>query len=131
MARRGIASPRPIERLSAADLMMVWPEDFGWPQDIGAVAILDGTSLFEPDGRFAIERVRERIAHRLHLVPRFRQILHRPALGLGGPLWVDAQSFDIADHVRVLPLAAEADEAQLLSACEELRRRGLEHSRPL
>jgi hypothetical protein len=27
-----------MERLTAADLSMVWPEDFRWPQDIGAVA---------------------------------------------------------------------------------------------
>jgi len=40
-------------------------------------------------------------------------------------VWVDAQSFDVADHVRVFSLPAPAGEAQLL-ACEHLRRqRGL------
>jgi hypothetical protein len=34
---------------------------------------------------------------------------------LGWPLWVDAASFDLADHVRVHPLAAPAaDEKPLL-----------------
>lgn len=110
---------------------MVRPEDFGWPQDIGALAILGGSSLLDADGRFRIEHVREEIGRRLHLVPRFRQLLHMPRTGLGWPLWVDAPTFDIADHVAVFPLPPSAGEVQLLLACEELRRRRLDRSRPL
>ena len=110
---------------------MVLPEDFGWPQDIGAVGILDGSRLLEPDGRFPIEAVREQIGRRLHLLPRFRQLLYTPRRGLGWPLWVDAPAFDIADHVKVFPRSVPAGEAELLVACEELRRRRLDRSRPL
>ena len=120
-----------MDRLSAQDLMMLWPEELGWSQDIGALAILDGHGLLDADGRFQIERVRDRVQERLHLVPRFRQLLYRPGLGLGWPLWVDAPSIDLAEHVRVFPLAAPADEARLLLACEELRHRRLDRSRPL
>jgi WS/DGAT/MGAT family acyltransferase len=120
-----------MERLSAQDLSMLWPEDFGWPQDIGALAILDGSSLLDANGRFPIEAVREQIGRRLHLLPRFRQLVHMPGWGLGWPLWVDARSSDIADHVGLFSLEAPADEAQLLLACEELRRRRLDRSRPL
>jgi len=90
-----------MDRLSAADLSMVWPEDFGWPQDIGAIAILAGWSLVDANGRFRIEEVRDQIGRRLHLLPRFRQPLYMPRRGLGWPLWVDAQSFDLAEHVGV------------------------------
>jgi WS/DGAT/MGAT family acyltransferase len=110
---------------------MLWPDDFGWPDDIGAVAILDGARLLDPDGRIRIEAIRRHIEPRLHLVPRFRQLLYRPRRGLGWPLWVDAQSFDLADHVRIHPLAAPGDQTQLLQACEQLRRRRLDPSRPL
>ena len=120
-----------MDRLSAQDLMMLWPEELGWSQDIGALAILDGRGLLDADGRFQIERVRDRVQERLHLAPRFRQLLYRPGLGLGWPLWVDAPSIDLAEHVRVFPLAAPADEARLLLACEELRHRRLDRSRPL
>jgi hypothetical protein len=75
-----------------------------------------------------IDETRRQVQPRLHLLPRFRQILHRP---LGWPLWVDAQSFDLADHIRVFPLPASAGETQLLEACEELRRRRLDPMRPL
>jgi WS/DGAT/MGAT family acyltransferase len=120
-----------MERLSAQDLSMVWPEDFGWPQDIGALGILDGSRLLEPDGRFPIEAVREQIGRRLQPVPRFHQLLYTPRRGLGWPLWVDAPAFDIADHVAVFQRGAPAGEAQLLAACEELRRQRLDRSRPL
>ena len=115
-----------MDRLSAQDLMMLWPEELGWSQDIGALAILDGRRLLDADGRFQIERVRDRVQERLHLVPRFRQLLYRPGLGLGWPLWIDAPSIDLAEHVRVFPLAAPADESRLLLVCEELRHRRLD-----
>jgi diacylglycerol O-acyltransferase / wax synthase len=120
-----------MDRLSAQDLMMLWPEELGWSQDIGALAILDGSSLLDADGRFLIETAREAIRRRLHLVPRFRQLLYQPRFGLGWPLWTDAPAVDIAEHVRVYPLDAPADESRLLLACEQLRHRRLDRSRPL
>jgi WS/DGAT/MGAT family acyltransferase len=120
-----------MDRLSAQDLSMVWPEDFGWPQDIGALAMLDGSRLpGGADGRFPIQAVREQISRRLYLLPRFRQLLYMPRWGLGWPLWVDDPAFDIADHVNVFPRDI-AGEAQLLAACEQLRRQRLDRSRPL
>ena len=119
-----------MERLGAQDLASVTGDDAGWPWDIGAIGVLDGTGLVDGDGRFRIEAVRRVIEPRLHLVPHSRQLLYRPPPGLGWPLWVDAASFDIADHVRAFPLAAPAGQAQLLTACEQLRRRRLDRSRP-
>jgi diacylglycerol O-acyltransferase / wax synthase len=120
-----------MERLSAQDLMNLWPDEFGWPMDLGALAILDGTQLIDTDGRFKIETAREAIARRLHLVPRFRQQLYTPRRGLGGPLWVDAQHFDLAAQIGVFPVPPPAGEAQLLLAVERLRARQLDRSRPL
>jgi diacylglycerol O-acyltransferase / wax synthase len=65
--------------------MAIWPEERGWSDDIGALAILDGASLLDGQGRLRIEAVRDRIGRRLHLVPRFRQLLYRRRLGLGRP----------------------------------------------
>ena len=110
---------------------MLWPDDFGWPQDIGGWAILDGSPLLDAGGRFRIDDVREVIEARLHLVPRFRQLLYIPRRGLGWPLSVDAPTFDPADHVRVFPVPAPADEAGLQQTIEQLRRRRLDRSRPL
>ena len=122
---------RSLDRVTAADLMLIWPEKEGWPQVIGALAVLEGRSMVDTDGEFRIEAIRETVGHRLHLVPRFRQALYWPRRGLGWPVWGDAQSFDIADHVRVHPVPSPGDELQLLLACERLRRRPLHRGRPL
>jgi len=126
-----MAEPRRLERLTGQDLLMLLADDFGWSEDIGVLATLDGTRLLDPDGRVRVDDVRRRLEPRLHLVPRFRQLLYRPRWGLGWPLWVDAPTFDLADHVRVHPVPAPADEAQLLAACARLYRRRLDPTRPL
>jgi hypothetical protein len=126
-----MAEPPPLERLTASDLFMLLWDDYGWPNEIGGLAILDGANLLDPDGRVRIEAVRRQLEPRLQLVPRFRQLLYRPRLGLGWPLWVDAPAFDLADHVRVHPLGVPTDHAQLLQACQQLARRPLDRARPL
>lgn len=119
-----------MERLSAEDRLILWPDE-AWPQDIGALGILDGNNLLESDGSFRIEAAKHAIEGRLHLLRRFRQILHIPRRGLGGPLWVDAPAFDLSDHIHVERLQPPADEAELLRAVARLRRRPLDKSRPL
>ena len=119
-----------IDRLSALDRLMRWASRT-WPQDIGALAILDGDRLFDEAGRFQVDGVRDAIRSRLHLVPRFRQVIYAPRSGLGGPLWVDAPTFDIAHHVRELLLEPPAGEAELLAAVEGILRLRFDPSRPL
>jgi WS/DGAT/MGAT family acyltransferase len=120
-----------LERLTASDLFLMLWDDYGWSTDIGGLAILDGASLLDRDGRLRIEAVREQLGPRLGMVPRFRQLLYRPALGLGWPLWVDAPCFDLADHIRARPVAAPGGQGQLLAACQDLARRRLDPARPL
>jgi diacylglycerol O-acyltransferase / wax synthase len=119
-----------MERLTAEDQIMLWP-DQRWPQEIGAIAILEGEALLDSAGRVRLEAIQRAVGGRLRLVPRFRQLLYQPRRGLGGPLWVDAPAFDLADHVRVVPLPASGDEAALLRTVERLRRQRLDRSRPL
>jgi diacylglycerol O-acyltransferase len=126
-----MVNPRHLDRLTAQDLFMLWADDFGWSEDIGVLAIVDGTGLLDGDGRVRIEAVRRVVASRLHLVPHLRQLLYRPPRGLGWPLWVDAPAFRIADHVRVHPLTAPGEESELLAACAQLCRHRLDPCRPL
>ena len=124
-----MAGTRTFERLTASDLFLLW-DDYGWSSDIGGLAIVDGGELLDGDGRVRIEAVRQRLEPRLELVPRFRQLLYRPRFGLGWPLWMDAPSFEIAEHVRVRPLAG-SDDAALLETCAELAARPFDRARPL
>jgi diacylglycerol O-acyltransferase len=120
-----------IERARPQDLMTLWPDDVGWPQDIGALAVLDGSGLLDAEGGLRLEPVRALIEGRLHLVPRFRQVLDTPRWGLGRPVWVDSPVFDVGDHVGLAPLSGQGDEDELLTMVEQLRRRPLDRSRPL
>ena len=119
-----------VERLSAEDRLILWPDE-AWPQDIGALGVLDGTSLLRSDGSFRLDAAMRAIEGRLHLLPRFRQVLYVPRRGLGGPLWVDAPAFNLRDHVGVERLQDPADETELLRAIARIRRRRLDRSRPL
>lgn len=119
-----------VDRLSAEDSLMLRGDEL-WPQDIGALVFLDGAPLTDSAGGLRIDMVREAIGSRLHLVPRFRQLLSVPRRRLGGPLWVDDPGFDLTEHVRVLALPAPAGEAELLRAAEQIRRSRLDRSRPL
>lgn len=120
-----------MERLTAQDVMTLWPDEAGWSQDIGLVALLDACDLVDADGRNLLGDVRTSIEARLQLAPRLRQVVYVPRWGLGRPLWVDAAAFDVRDHVCAVPPVHHADEARLLEVVEELRRRPLDRSRPL
>jgi diacylglycerol O-acyltransferase len=127
-----MADTRRLDRLTASDLFLLLWDDYGWSTDIGGLAILDGANLLDQDGSVRIDAVRRHIEPRLQLVPRFRQLLLRPRIGLGWPVWVDAPTFELADHIRVHhPLAAPGDEKQLLEACHELADRPFDRGRPL
>lgn len=122
---------RPLERLTASDLFLLLWEDYGWSNDIGGVAILDGASLLDAGETVSIDKVLRHLEPKLSSVPRFRQVLHRPPFGQGWPLWVDAPSFDLAQHVRVRPLSEPAAEDQLLRVAADLARRPFAPARPL
>jgi diacylglycerol O-acyltransferase / wax synthase len=127
-----MAETPPLERLTASDLFLLLWDDYGWSTDIGGLAVLDGTSLFDDEGRVRIDAVRRHLEPRMHLVPRFRQFLYRPRVGLGWPVWVDAASFDVADHIRVHQLAPSPDpDHLLLETCAQLARRPFDPARPL
>lgn len=119
-----------VDRLGPLDRLMLGVSA-RWPQDVGALLLLDGTPLATPSGEPDIDAVRAAVGARLGSVPRLRQVLRVPRRGLGGPLWVDAEDFDVADHVVLRRLPAGTDEPGLLAVTEELRRQGLDLSRPL
>jgi diacylglycerol O-acyltransferase len=53
------------------------------------------------DGRAPrFDELRDHVAGRLGRAPRYRQRLAAVPLGVGDPVWVDDQDFDIARHVR-------------------------------
>lgn len=111
-----------FERLAATEQVMVWADQI-WPQDIAVLAILER----EP----SVDAVAATVAGRVHLVPRFRQLLKVPAPRLGAPYWVDDPDFDPRRHIHTVALPAPGDETALLAATAELMCRRMDPVRPL
>lgn len=119
-----------MERITAEDRLMLWPDE-RWPQDVGVLAVIDGGAFLEPDGRFRLAAAQQAVEGRLHLLPRFRQVLYSPRKVLGWPLWVDDRGFSIGHHVNVAQVPVPGDDTQLLRTVERLRRCRLDPTRPL
>ncbi|HET9647343.1 MAG TPA: wax ester/triacylglycerol synthase domain-containing protein [Microlunatus sp.] len=122
-----------MDRVTAEDEAILWP-DPQWPQEVGALAILDGATLLDGGGGLrpaALAEAADVIAGRIHRVPRLRQLLHTPPRLLGAPVWVDDPAFDVARHVRLQPLPASAGEPELVAAVEQILRTRLDRTKPL
>ncbi|WP_127128465.1 wax ester/triacylglycerol synthase domain-containing protein [Georgenia sp. SYP-B2076] len=119
-----------IERLTPHELVEVWPGRRGWPQTIGALAVVEGAPLRGADGTIDLELLLPAFG-RVLAWPRFRQVLREPGLGRGGPVWADDGDVDVARHVAVVPVPAPGGDAALLVTCARLYEQPLDPARPL
>jgi diacylglycerol O-acyltransferase len=119
------------ERLSALDNSFLVQEGRYTYMHIAATAIFaPGSMLASAAGGIDIERVREYVASRLHLVPRYRQRLAYVPI-TNDPIWVDDARFDLGYHVRHVSLPRPGTDAQLRQLCARIMERQLDRSRPL
>jgi WS/DGAT/MGAT family acyltransferase len=107
-----------LQRLTLADLTNLAAEGSDTPMHQGALAVLDGSPLLEPDGRLRIEMIRTHIAARLDRVPELRRILFQTGPLQGRQLWVDDPNFGIENHVLVARLPAPGGQSQALRFAE-------------
>jgi WS/DGAT/MGAT family acyltransferase len=87
-----------------------------------------GTLIFEGGAGTGYDAVAERVAARLHLVPRYRQRLADPAFGIANPVWVDDEHFDVHWHLRRATVGSREELADYVA--REMSRR-LDRTRPL
>jgi diacylglycerol O-acyltransferase / wax synthase len=115
---------RHMDRLTSFDTSFLANEKSNGHMAIGAVLVCEG----EPPSH---EEFLASIRSRLHLLPRLRQRLSYPPLGLGRPFWVDHAEFDVHEHVSRKVLAAPGDDEQFRTAVAETFAPPLDRSRPL
>ncbi len=72
-----------------------------------------GLLIFEADPPLTRSMVAQRIGERIHLLPRLRQRLEEPPLGIANPVWTDDTGFDLDWHVRQASLPAPGGEDEL------------------
>jgi diacylglycerol O-acyltransferase len=88
------------EELSPADRSSLAAEHGPINMAVGGLLVFDG------DPPLTRALVVERIAERIHLIPRLRQRLEEPPLGIANPVWTDDVDFDLDWHVRQASLPA-------------------------
>jgi len=119
------------DRLSGLDAGFLALERIETPMHIGSLAILEGEPFFDERGRFRLADVRGLVGSRLHLIPRFRKRVMEVPFGIGRPIWVDDERFDIGYHVRLTALPTPGTRAQLLALFERVEAQMLDRTRPL
>lgn len=123
--------PGAIDRLSAFDLTNLAVEAPDTPMHVGMVAVLDGRSLLDADGRLDLAGIQVRIGAGLDAAPKLRKKVYWPGLLAGRPLWVDDPTFAVERHVAQAAVDPPGGEDELLRLTEGLMRTLLDRSRPL
>jgi diacylglycerol O-acyltransferase len=113
-----------MDRLTSFDTSFLVNERSNGHMAIGAVLVCAGEPPSEED--FAAH-----VRSRLHLLPRLRQRLAFPPLGLGTPFWVDDPGFELGNHLRRVALPPGGGEAELHEIVGEALSPPLDRSRPL
>jgi WS/DGAT/MGAT family acyltransferase len=90
-----------------------------------------GLLAFDPAPPLTRAMVAERIGARIHLVPRLRQRLEEPPLGLASPLWTDDTGFDLDWHIRQASLPEPGGDGELAALVGREFSHRLDRSRPL
>jgi WS/DGAT/MGAT family acyltransferase len=113
-----------MDRLTSFDTSFLANEKSNAHMAIGALLMCEGEAPNEDD---FLAHIRSRV----HLLPRLRQRLLYPPLGLGTPFWVDYADFDIHRHLRRVALPAPGTEAQFRDLVGKLLAPPLDRAKPL
>src|SRR2546427_9753426 len=97
------------EPLPAQDSAFLFFETPNTHMHLGGTAIFEAGSLATAGGGVDIERIRARIASRLHQIPRYRQRLARIPFW-NHPLWADDDHLHLSYHVPHTGPAAPGDQ---------------------
>jgi diacylglycerol O-acyltransferase len=113
-----------MERLGPLDASFLYLEDGITHMHIASCAVFDGPAP-------SYDEVREVIAAKLSLVPRYRQTVHFVPFQLGRPVWVDDPHFNLEYHLRHTALAAPGGPEELRQLMGRLMSQELDRRRPL
>jgi WS/DGAT/MGAT family acyltransferase len=118
------------ERLGFLDNSFLIAESPTNHMHIAGTATYDAGPLRTADGGIDIARIRDYVSSRLHLIPRYRQVLLEVPID-GHPAWVDDQHFNIDYHVRHTSLPRPGDDQQLKRLSGRIMSQQLDRSKPL
>ncbi len=118
------------ERLSHLDASFFALETRTTHMHVAALTVFEAGPMRTPEGGIDSARIRNFVASRLHLMPRYRQRLaHVPFEQ--APVWVDDEHFNIDFHVRHTSLPRPGGHEELLALMGRLASQQLDRAKPL
>jgi diacylglycerol O-acyltransferase / wax synthase len=116
-------------KLTGLELANILPERHGWPQTIGAVALLEGAGLRDASGKLRSEPVNQ-ILQRLRSLPAVSRVIRWSGRWRTMAYWEKCPD-DLVAQIQTARIPAPGDEESLLNICAELVRRPLPLDRAL
>lgn len=110
-------------RMAPMDAFFLFADSEEAPMTIGFVGMFEG--------QVPLRTFRSRLDSRLHLVPRYRQVVVNAPFNIGMPTWEDDPDFDIKNHVRSVRLGKHVAEEALFEFAEEFFEGRMDMARPL
>jgi WS/DGAT/MGAT family acyltransferase len=118
------------ERLSALDAIFLDLGNETAPMHVGAALLFDAKPLTLEHGGLDFERITQYTLAALETIPRYRQRLTWVP-GLGHPVWIDDDRFNVNFHLRHTRLPLPGDERMLKRLIGRLFSQRLDRSRPM
>jgi diacylglycerol O-acyltransferase / wax synthase len=118
-----MSTPNLNHRLSSMDATFLYFEKKEAPMHIGSVSIFEGEIPFEA---FA-----QMVDAKMHLLPRYQQVVTPDPFNLGHPTWEFDQRFDIRHHIFKVQLDAPGTEEQLIACAGKIFTPLMDRNKPL
>lgn len=122
------------DRLSSVDASFLYLEESVTAMHVGSVLVFSTPKKGPkkgPEKGFDHATLMDLVGNRIAYVHRYRQRVRQIPAGLGGPVWVDDEDFDLAYHVRRTTLPRPGTDEQLAELVGRTQARLLDRDRPL
>jgi diacylglycerol O-acyltransferase len=118
-----MSQPTLSHRLTAIDASFLYFEKKEAPMHIGSVSLFEGEIPF--DDFVAM------VNSKMHLLPRYQQVVTPDPFGIGHPTWEFDNRFDIKNHVFKLQLDSPGGESELIELAGRIFTPMMDRGKPL
>ena len=118
------------ERLSSLDNSFLALESRSTHMHVGAVTIFSAGSFAMPEGGIDVERLKDFISSKLHMIPRYRQRIVRVPIEQH-PVWVDDEHFNIDYHIRHIAVPRPGTDEELKRIAGRLMSQQIDRTKPM
>ena len=113
-----------MDRMSPQDASFLHVENDVNHMHIASIAIFEGPAPAQSE-------IVQMVCAKLHLVPRYRQVVRFVPLELGRPVWIDDPHFNLRYHIRHTGLPSPGSDEQLRNLVGRVMSQQLDRAKPL